>query len=141
MTYATERSMDAGLMSATQDAGWWTWVAATAAGSSVLSFIAGSITKGWSSARAGGESEGEMRVWKIAMENRFADILAQNASIEARINLRLSSLEARKERIDDLMRDVPSRAEMTEGFERIGRQIEQLSGFVHGRETWNNRAP
>ena len=137
ITFEMERE----LMSTGQDAGWWTWVAATAAGSSVLSFIAGSFTRGWAFARSSGANDGEMRMWKSGIESRFADHAAQNAAIEARINLRLSSLEARKDRIDDLMRDVPSRAEMTEGFERIGRQIEQLSGFVHGRETWNNRAP
>lgn len=119
MAYATY--WDQRTMSAEPEFSAW-WIAAAGAVGSVFSFFFGA----WRQAEKKGEAVGTMLEWRRSMEQ-------QGLAAETRLLLRISALEARKDRIETRLEDVASRKEMQAGFDRLADQFTALSTFVrHG---------
>lgn len=73
-----------------------------------------------------------VRGWTLAAggAGRVATVEAEIRSLRADI----TALQARKDRVDNKLEDVPTRVEMQAGFTRLERQVEQLSALVIGRQ-------
>lgn len=119
------------IMDAGSENNWGTWVGIASGAGAILSYAFGWVFRGWSIARAAGEFDGETRIWRTLVENQMKDIGVRITEEAARSNVRFQALEARKDRVDEVLRNVPSREEMNDGFDSIRRQIEGLSNTIH----------
>lgn len=118
-----------------QEAQWGGWVAAV---TGIIGMIGGFLAKSWGAAKSEGAADGELRAWRQSIEAMLRAGDVQRDAVEARINLRMLAIEARKDRIDDRLGVVPTRTEMQEGLDRISREVNQcvqtvndLSRFMH----------
>lgn len=119
------------IMDAGSENNWGTWVGIASGAGAILSYAFGWVFRGWSIARAAGEFDGETRIWRTLIETQIKEIGVRAVEAETRANIRFQAIEARKERIDEVLRNVPSREEMNDGFDRLGRQIGDLSNQIH----------
>jgi len=118
-------------MSNESDGNWWSWIGAVGGLSGLVGVIFGFLSRGWSVARASGVADGGSTVWKTFMESQVTTLKAQIDASESRLHMRIVSLEARKERIDDILQEVPRRDEMNERFNQLTSQIADLSRSLH----------
>ena len=107
-----------------QEGQWYGLVAAASGAGAIASYLFGFLTKGW------GRAEQEGR-WRASLEAQVKSLEVQLAASEARMTVRVASIEARHERIDERISTVPSRNEMQDRFDRLEEKINNLSSFLH----------
>jgi hypothetical protein len=116
-------------MSNESDGNWW--IGAIAALSGFGGLVMGFLTRGWSAARAAGVADGNFVAWKTYMESQVTALKAQGDAAESRLHFRIASLEARKDRIDEMLQDVPRRDEVNDRFNQLTQQLTELSRSLH----------